>query len=186
VTVSPQNAREFLGAVVLAILFVADDELTWREDDAGHITVENGDKRLLEIDTETRAVRFFSIFDKHFAPVNPKRAEKIVTMVEFFLRRKLKPGDEIGLDYPYKAKKYRLDARVVSRGVFKLKAWPDEAFPCARVDGKITGWGGDKQTTVDAYIGLEGRLAAQILRASFKYTDWPEVTMTLAGAEGGQ
>jgi hypothetical protein len=186
VTLSPQNAREFLGAVVLAILFVADDELTWREDDAGHITVENGDKRLLEIDTAAREVRFFSIFEKRFVAVDPERGEKIVTMVEFFLRRKLKPGDEIGLDYPYKAKKYRLEARVVSRGAFKLNAWPDEAFPCARVDGKITGWGGGKRTTVDAYVGLKGRLAARILRVSFKYTDWPEVTLTLSGAEGVQ
>ncbi len=181
-TLSPRNAREFLGAVVLAILFVADDELTWREDDAGHITVENGGKRLMEIDTAAGEVRFFSLFEKRFVPVDPVRGEKILTVLNFFLRRHLAAGDEIGLDYPLKGKTYRLEARVASRGEFNLAAWSDESFPCSRVEGTITGWGGERKTKIDAYVGSGGEFAGKILSISFKFTDWPRVTLTLCGA----
>jgi len=183
VTLSPQTAREFLGALALALFFVADDELTWREDDAGRIKIENAGKCLLEIDAEAREVRFFSLFEKRFVPVDPQRAEKIVTVVDFFLGRPLEPGDEMGLDYPLRDKSYRLEARVVSRGAFTLDAWPEEAFPCGRVDGLITGWGDDKQTTVCAYVGSEGELTGKLLKLSFKFTDWPRVTLTLSGRD---
>jgi len=180
VTLSPRNAREFLGALVLALFFVADDEITWREDDAGRVAVENAGKCLMEIDAEAREVRFFSLFEKRFVPVDPARAEKILTLIDFFLRRRLEPGDEIALDYPLKGKTYRIDARAVSRGEFKLAAMPEKAFPCTRVDGLITGWGDEKQTTVEAYVGREGEFAGKLLRISFKFTDWPRVTLTLA------
>ncbi len=137
----------------------------------------------MEVDAEAREVRFFSLFEKRFVPVDPVRAEKILTIIDFFLRRRLAPGDELGLDYPLKGKTYRLEARVVSRGAFKLKACPDEAFPCSRVEGSITGWDGKRRTEIDAYVCSKGRLTGKILDISFKFTDWPGVTLTLTGVE---
>lgn len=180
---TPQNAREFLGALVLALFFVADDELAWREDDAGRIDIGNAGKCLMKVDGEAREVRFFSLFEKRFVPVDPARAEKIVTLVDFFFRRPLEPGDEIAFDYPLKGKTYRIGARAASRGEFKLAAMPEEAFPCTRVDGLITGWDDGKQTTIEAFVGREGELAGKILKISFKFTDWPRVTLTLSGIE---
>jgi hypothetical protein len=137
----------------------------------------------MKVDPESREVQFLSLFEQRFVPVDAERAEKIVTLVDFFLRRRLEPGDEIALDYPLKDKTYRVDARAMSRGAFKLPAWPEEAFPCTRVDGKVTGWGDDKCTTLEAYVGREGELAGKILKISFKFTDWPRVTLTLAGCK---
>jgi len=160
---------------------VADDEVTWREDDAGRVTIENAGKSLMKVDPESREVCFLSLFERRFVPVDPERAEKIATLVDFFLRRPLAPGDEIALDYPLKGKTYRIDARAVSRGEFKLAAWPGEPFPCVRVDGLVYGWGDGKQTAIEAYVGRGGEFEGKILRISFKFTDWPRVTLTLAG-----
>jgi len=185
VTLSPQNAREFLGALVLALFFVADDEVTWREDDAGRFTVSNAGKDLMQADPESRQVYFLSLFERRYVPVDPERAEKISTLVDFFLRRPLAPGDSIALDYPLKDKTYRIEAGVASRGAFKLGAWPEETFPCFRVDGRVTGWDDDKCTAIEAYVAREGELAGKILKISFKFTDWPKVTLTLAGVGEG-
>jgi hypothetical protein len=135
----------------------------------------------MKVDAEAREVHFLSLFERRFVPVDAERADKIVTLVDFFLRRPLAPGDEIALDYPLKDKTYRIEAAVASRGAFKLEAWPGESFPCARVDGSVKGWGDDKCTALEAYVGREGNLAGKILKISFKFTDWPRVTLTLAG-----
>ena len=166
--------------MVLALFFVADDEITWREDDAGLIDIENAGKVLMKADPGGRTLHFFSLFEKRFVPVDPARAEKVLTLIDFFLRRRLAPGDEIALDYPLKGKSYRIEAGAVSRGEFKLAAMPEKAFPCTRVDGVITGWGDGKQTAIEAYVGREGEFAGRILKISFKFTDWPRVTLTLA------
>jgi hypothetical protein len=134
----------------------------------------------MRIDPEAREVCFLSLFERRFVPVEPERADKIVTLFNFFLRRPLAPGDEIALDYPLKGKTYRIDARATSRGEFKLPAVAAKALPCARVDGTITGWGDDKQTTIEAYVGRAGEFEGKILCISFKFTDWPKVTLTLA------
>lgn len=134
----------------------------------------------MKVDPEAREVQFLSLFERRFVPVDPERADKIVTLLNFFLLRRLEPGDEIALDYPLKAKTYRIDARAVSRGEFKLPALAETALPCTRVSGLITGWGDDKHTAIEAYVGREGKLAGNILKISFKFTDWPKVTLTLA------
>ena len=123
---------------------------------------------------------FVELFGRRFVPVDPARAEKIWTLIDFFLRRPLAPGDEIALDYPLKGKTYRIEARAASRGEFKLAAMPEKALPCTRVDGLITGWGDEKQTAIEAYVGRGGEFAGKLLRISFKFTDWPRVTLTLA------
>lgn len=167
--------------MVLALFFVADEEITWREDDAGRITVENAGKSLMKADPQAREVHFLSLFEMRFVPVDPARAEKILTLIDFFLRRPLAKGDEIALDYPLKGKSYRIEAGAVSRGEFKLAAMPEKAFPCTRVDGLITGWGDGKQTAIEAYVGRGGEFAGKLLRISFKFTDWPRVTLTVSG-----
>lgn len=172
-----------MGALVLALFFVADDEVTWREDDAGRVTIENAGKSLMQADPQSREVRFLSLFERRFVPVEPERADKIVTLLDFFLRRRLEPGDEIALDYPLKARTYRIDARAVSRGEFKLPAVAEEALPCTRVTGLITGWGEGRQTAIEAYVGREGEFEGKVLCISFKFTDWPKVTLTLAGCK---
>lgn len=160
---------------------MADDEITWRENGAGCFTIGNAGRELMAVDAGARSVRFLSLFERRFVPVDPMRAEKVLTLADFFLGRRLEPGDEIGFDYPLHGKTYRVEAGVASRGQYTLAAWPEEAFPCARVEGSITGWGAERQTTIDAYIGREGEFAGRILCLSFKFTDWPLVTMTLCG-----
>lgn len=135
----------------------------------------------MKVDPESRECSFLSLFERRFVPVEPERADKIVTLLNFFLRRRLEPGDEIALDYPLKGKTYRIDARAVSRGEFKLPAMVGKALPCTRVDGLVSGWSEGRQTTIEAYVGREGEFEGKILCISFKFTDWPKVTLTLAG-----
>jgi hypothetical protein len=184
VTLTPQSPREFLGALVLALFFVANDEVTWREDGAGRITIENAGKKLMQLDPESREIYILSLFKRRFVPVDPERAEKVLTMVNFFLRRRPAPGDSVALDFSLKNKTYRVEANVASEGEFKLPTVAAHPIPCARVNGKISGWGGGKQTTVEAYVGREGDLAGKIIKTSFKFTDWPKVTLTLAAVGG--
>jgi hypothetical protein len=185
VKLTPQNAKEFLGALVLALFFVADDQLTWEEDDAGRVTLENAGKALMKIDPPAGQVSFLSLFEKRFVPVEAARAEQVLALTAFYRRNPHVKGDEIELDYPLRGKKYRVRAAVASFGRLQLGAWPGEALPCAKIEGLITGWGDDKKTTFYAYVGREGELARKILKLSFKFTDWPRVTMTLCGL-GGQ
>ena len=179
---TPQNAREFLGALVLALFFVADDELAWREDDAGRVAVENAGKCLMKIDPPAKAVYFLSLFERRFVPVEAERAEKVLALTAFVRQPRAK-GDEIAFDYPLRGKSYRLEVRVVSSGKLKLPSWPQEAVPCYRLDGLVTGWGDDKKTTFYAYVASEGELAGKLLKLSFKFTDWPCVTLTLGGRD---
>ncbi|MEE8639756.1 MAG: hypothetical protein V3T41_05040 [bacterium] len=168
--------------MVLALFFVADDELTWREDDAGRVAVENAGKCLMKVDPPANQVFFFSLFERKFVPVEKERADKVLALTAFIQRPPAK-GDEIALDYPLRGKSYRIEAAVASRGKLTLPSWPEKALPCSRVDGLITGWGDDKKTTLYAYVGTEGELAGKILKLSFKFTDWPRVTLTLSGVE---
>lgn len=163
------------------MFFVADDEIAWREDEAGRVEIENAGKVLMKADPEERTLHFFSLFEKRFVPVDPERAEKVLTIMDFFLRRPLAPGDEITVDYPLKDKVYRIEAGAASRGAFRLPTRPDDALPCIRVDGDITGWDDDKGTAIEGYVGREGELAGKILKITFKFTDWPGVTLTLCG-----
>jgi hypothetical protein len=162
---------------------VADDEITWREDGAGRLEIENAGKVLMKADPVGRTLHFFSLFEKRFVPVDPERAEKVLTIMDFFLRRPLAPGDEIALDYPLRDKTYHIEAGAVSRGAFRLPTRPDDALPCVRIQGCITGWGDDKRTTIDAFVGKEGDLTGKILKITFKFTDWPGVTLTLCNPD---
>jgi hypothetical protein len=168
--------------LVLALFFVADDELAWRQDDAGRINIENAGKCLMKVDPPAKAVYFLSLFERRFVPVEPARAEKVLALTAFVGRPPAK-GDEIALDYPLRGKSYRLEVSVVSSGKLKLPGRPEEGIVCCRLDGLITGWGDDKKTTFYAYVGREGKLAGKLLKLSFKFTDWPRVTVTLRGGE---
>ena len=168
--------------MVLALFFVADDELTWREDDAGRVAVENAGKCLMKVDPPANQVFFFSLFERKFVPVEKERADKVLALTAFIQRPPAK-GDEIALDYPLRGKSYRIEAAVASRGKLTLPSWPEKALLCSRVDGLITGWGDDKKTTLYVYVGTEGELAGKILKLSFKFTDWPRVTLTLSGVK---
>lgn len=168
--------------MVLALFFVADDELTWREDDAGRIDIENAGKCLMKVDPPAGQVFFLSLFERKFVPVEKERADRVLALTAF-VQKPPAAGDEISFDYPLRGKSYRLEAAVASRGKLTLPAWPENELTCCRVDGLVTGWGGDKKTTVYAYVGTEGELAGKILKLSFKFTDWPRVTLTLSGAE---
>jgi len=168
--------------LVLALFLVADDELTWREDDAGRVAVENAGKCLMKVDPPANQVFFLSLFERKFVPVEKERADKVLALTAFIQRPPAK-GDEIALDYPLRGKSYRIEAAVANRGKLTLPSWPEKALLCSRVDGLITGWGDEKKTTVYAYVGTEGELAGKILKLSFKFTDWPRVTLTLSGVE---
>jgi hypothetical protein len=167
--------------LVLALFFVADDELTWLEDDAGRIEIGNAGKSLMKVDPPAGEVHFLSLFERKFVPVDKERAEKILALTAFYRRNPLAKGDEIELDYPLRDKVYHVRCAVTSFGQITLPAWPEEAYPCAKVEGSVAGWDDEKETAVVAYVGTEGDLAGKILKISFKFTDWPRATLTLSG-----
>lgn len=170
---------------MLALFFVADDELTWEEDDAGRITLANAGKALMKIDPPAGQVSFLSLFEKRFVPVETERAGKILALTAFYRREPPVKGEAIELDYPLRDKVYRVRAVVASLGRLELGARPGEQLPCAKIEGCVTGWEDGKQATFYVYVGREGEFARKVLKLSFKYTDWPGVTMTLCGV-GGQ
>lgn len=174
-----ENPGEFLASVVLALFFVAGDDITWREE-GDVITIAKGDEPRMIIDLHAGKVGFLSLFEKKFVPVEAVRAEKIITIYDFFLRRHLDVGDELALDYPLRGKTYRIAARVAGEGVIRVEGWP-EPLPCKRVTGLITGWAKGQQTTIEAFIGARGDVGGKILKISFKFTRWPRVTLTLKG-----
>jgi hypothetical protein len=158
---------------------VADDELTWEEDDAGRITLANAGKALMKIDPPAGRVSFLSLFEKKFVPVEPERADKVLELTAFYRRHPPVKGDEIEVDYPLRGKVYRVRAAVASFGRLQLGAWPGKQLPCTKIEGLVTGWDDDKRTTFFAFVGREGELARKVLKLSFKFTDWPRVTMIL-------
>ena len=169
--------------MVLALFFVGDDEIAWLEDDAGRIGIENAGKCLMKVDPPAGQVFFLSLFERKFVPVDKERADKILALTAFYRRNPLAKGDEVAFDYPLREKVYRVRCAVTGSGRLTLPASSEEAFPCAKLEGLITGWGDDKETTIFAYVGTEGELAGKILKISFKFTDWPRVTLTLSGVE---
>jgi hypothetical protein len=182
VTLSYENAKEFLGAVVLALFFVADDELCWREDDAGGFEVSNGGRPLLRVDGGAGDVHFLSLFERRFVPVDEARAEKIVALAEFASRPPA-PGDALEFDYPLKGKTYRVNVRCAGAGRLRLASFPAREFECVRLSGAVSGWEDGRRAEVAAFVGRGGEYDGKILKLSFKFAGWPRATLTLAGAE---
>ncbi len=168
---------------MLALFFVADDEVAWREDAGGRVTLENAGRSLMVVDGARGTVHFLSLFERRVVPVDPARAEKIIALMNFFLGRRLAKGDELGFDYPLRGKVYHVRARATAVGQVKLTTFPARTFAGVHVEGDVTGWAGNKAATINAYVGREGELAGKLLKVSFKFADWPRVTMTLSGYE---
>lgn len=137
----------------------------------------------MKVDPPAGQVFFLSLFEKKFVPVEKERAEKILALTAFYRRNPLAKGDEIEFDYPLREKVYHMRCAVTGLGQLTLPARPEEAYPCAKLEGLVTGWGDEKETTVFAYVGTESELAGKILKITFKFTDWPRVTLTLSGIE---
>ncbi len=124
----------------------------------------------MKVDPVAREVSFLSLFERRFVPVDQERAEKA-----------LEKGNGVEFDYPLRDKNYHFRLYVASLGKLRLTTWPDRELPCARLAGDVTGWDRGRKTTIDAYVASEGEFARRVLKLTFKFTDWPGVTLTLSG-----
>jgi hypothetical protein len=137
----------------------------------------------MKVDPPAGEVFFLSLFERKVVPVEKERADKVLALTAFYRRNPLVKGDEIAFDYPLREKVYHVRCAVTGSGRLTLPGWREQAFPCAKLEGLVTGWGDDKKTTVHAYVGTEGEVAGKILKISFKFTEWPRVTLALSDRE---
>jgi len=135
----------------------------------------------MKVDPRTREVCFLSLFERRFVPVDRERAERALALTAFLRDAPLEKGNGLEFDYPLRKKIYHFHLYVASFGKLWLPTWPDREFRCARLTGDVTGWDRGRKTTIDAYVGSEGEFARRILKLTFKFTDWPGVTLTLSG-----
>ena len=136
---------------------------------------------MMKVDPVAREVSFLSLFERRFVPVDPERAEKTLALTSFLRDAPLEKGNGVEFDYPLRNKNYHIRLYVASLGKLRLTTWPDREFRCARLAGDVTGWDRGRKTTIDAYVANEGEFARRILKLTFKFTDWPGVTLTLGG-----
>ncbi|NIT37167.1 MAG: hypothetical protein GTN49_11845 [candidate division Zixibacteria bacterium] len=135
----------------------------------------------MKVDPVACEVSFLSLFERRFVPVEPERAEKALALTAFLRDAPLQKGNGLEFDYPLRNKIYHFRLYVASLGKLRLTTWPGREFRCARLAGGVTGWDRDRRTTIDAYVANEGEFARRILKLTFKFTDWPGVTLTLSG-----
>ncbi len=136
---------------------------------------------MMKVDPVAREVSFLSLFERRFVPVDPERAEKALALTAFLRDAPLEKGNGVEFDYPLRDKNYHFRLHVASLGKLRLTTWPGREFPCARLSGDVTGWDRGRKTTIDAYVASEGEFARRVLKLTFKFTDWPGVTLTLSG-----